>query len=215
MGKDMILETEFIRDYGLLVVFSNWSYIKNHHAEKEKFANEKLQWVAYIGGKRESRRLVGDYILTENDLTQQNFLPDGTAPSSWSVDLHYPDLENKKEFEGEAFRSIAKHISIYPYPIPFRCLYSKNIDNLMMAGRDISVSHVALGTVRLMRTGGMMGEVIGMAASICKLKNTSPRGLYQNHFSLLEDLMLKGVGNPTLPKIQNYNLGRTLMETND
>lgn len=215
MGKDMIRETEFIRDYGLFVVFSNWSYIKNHHAEKEKFANEKLQWVAYIGGKRESRRLVGDYILTENDLTQQNFLPDGTAPSSWTVDLHYPDLENKKDFEGEAFRSIAKHILIYPYPIPFRCLYSKNIDNLMMAGRDISVSHVALGTVRLMRTGGMMGEVIGMAASICKLKNTSPRGLYQNHFSLLEDLMLKGVGNPTLPKIQNYNLGRTLMETND
>ena len=215
MGKDMIRETEFIRDYGLLVVFSNWSYIKNHHAEKEKFANEKLQWVAYIGGKRESRRLVGDYILTENDLTQQNFLPDGTAPSSWTVDLHYPDLGNKKDFEGEAFRSIAKHILIYPYPIPFRCLYSKNIDNLMMAGRDISVSHVALGTVRLMRTGGMMGEVIGMAASVCKVKNTSPRGLYQNHFSLLEDLMLKGVGNPTLPKIQNYNLGRTLLETND
>lgn len=215
MGKDMIQEVEFIRDYGLLVVFSNWSYIKNHHAEKEKFANEKLQWVAYIGGKRESRRLVGDYILTENDLTQQNFLPDGTAPTSWSIDLHYPDLQNEKDFKGEAFRSIAEHISIYPYPIPFRCLYSKNIDNLMMAGRDISVSHVALGTVRLMRTCGMMGEVIGMAASVCKAKNTLPRGLYQNHFSSLEELMLLGVGNSDLPKIQNYNLGRTLMETND
>lgn len=213
MGKDMIREVEFIRDYGLLVVFSNWSYIKNHHAEKEKFANEKLRWVAYVGGKRESRRLVGDYILTENDLTQQNFLPDGTAPTTWTIDLHYPDLQNEKDFKGEAFRSIAKHISIYPYPIPFRCLYSKNIDNLMMAGRDISVSHVALGTVRLMRTGGMMGEVIGMAASVCKAKNTSPRGLYQNHFSSLEELMLKGVGNSDLPKIQNYNLGRTLMET--
>jgi hypothetical protein len=215
MGKDMIREAEFIRDYGLLVVFSNWSYIKNHHAEKQKFAHEKLQWVAYIGGKRESRRLVGDYILTENDLTQQNFLPDGTAPTSWSIDLHYPDLQNEKDFKGEAFRSIAEHISIYPYPIPFRCLYSKNIDNLMMAGRDISVSHVALGTVRLMRTCGMMGEVIGMAASVCKAKNTLPRGLYQNHFSLLEELMLKGVGKSDLPKIQNYNLGRTLMETKD
>lgn len=215
MGKDMIRQVEYIRDYGLLVVFSNWSYIKNHHAEKEKFANEKLQWVAYIGGKRESRRLVGDYILTENDLTQQNFLPDGTAPTSWSIDLHYPDLQNEKDFEGEAFRSIAEHISIYPYPIPFRCLYSKNIDNLMMAGRDISVSHVALGTVRLMRTCGMMGEVIGMAASVCKVNNTSPRGLYQNHFISLEELMRKGVGNPNLSKIQNYNLGRTLMETND
>ena len=213
MGKDMIREAEFIRDYGLLVVFSNWSYVKNHHAEKEKFANEKLQWVAYIGGKRESRRLVGDYILTENDLTQQNFLPDGTAPTSWSIDLHYPDLKNQKDFKGEAFRSYAVFLPIYPYPIPFRCLYSKNIDNLMMAGRDISVSHVALGTIRLMRTGGMMGEVIGMAAAVCKLKNTNPRGLYQNHFSLLEELMSKGVGNPNLPKIQNYNLGKTLMET--
>ena len=83
----------------------------------------------------------------------------------------------------------------------------------MMAGRDISVSHIALGTIRLMRTGGMMGEVIGMAASICKAKNTNPRGLYQNYFSFLEELMLKGVGNPNLPKIQNYNLGKTLMET--
>ncbi|MEL7120498.1 MAG: FAD-dependent oxidoreductase, partial [Bacteroidota bacterium] len=213
MGKDMIQETEFIRDYGLMVVFSNWSYLKNHYSPKEKFINEKLTWVAYIGGKRESRRLVGDYILTENDLTEQNFLPDGTAPTSWTIDLHYPDPKNKEKFEGEAFRSIAKHIKIYPYPIPFRCLYSKNINNLMMGGRDISVSHVALGTVRLMRTGGMMGEVLGMAASICKEKNTTPRGLYQNHFAELEKLMLKGVGNPDLPNKQTYNLGSTLMET--
>ena len=212
MGKDMIQETEFIRDYGLLVVYSNWSYLKNRFSNKEKFENERLKWVAYIGGKRESRRLVGDYILTENDLTQQNFLPDGTAPTSWTIDLHYPDQKNKELFDGEAFRSIAKHIKIYPYPIPFRCLYSKNIDNLMMAGRDISVSHVALGTVRLMRTCGMMGEVLGMAASICKAKNASPRELYQKHFPALEKLMLKGVGNSNLPNKQTYNLGGTLME---
>lgn len=212
MGKDMIQETEFIRDYGLLVVYSNWSYLKNDYSLKENFANEKLKWVAYIGGKRESRRLVGDYILTENDLTQQNFLPDGTAPTSWTIDLHYPDQKNKEQFDGEAFRSIAKHIKIYPYPIPFRCLYSKNIDNLMMAGRDISVSHVALGTTRLMRTCGMMGEVLGMAASICKTQKATPRELYQNHFADLEKLMLKGVGNPNLTNKQTYNLGGTLME---
>ena len=212
MGKDMIQETEFIRDYGLLVVYSNWSYLKNRYSDKEKFANERLKWVAYIGGKRESRRLVGDYILTENDLSQQNFLPDGTAPTSWTIDLHYPDEKNKAQFDGEAFRSIAKHIKIYPYPIPFRCLYSKNINNLMMGGRDISVSHVALGTVRLMRTGGMMGEVLGMAASICKDKEATPRELYQQHFAELEKLMLQGVGNPKLLNKQTYNLGSTLME---
>jgi len=213
MGKDMIRETEFIRDYGLLVVYSNWSYLKNHHKEKDKFANEQLQWVAYIGGKRESRRLVGDYVLTENDLTNQNFLPDGTAPTSWTIDLHYPDPENEKKFEEGSFRSIAKHIKIYPYPIPFRCLYSKNINNLMMAGRDISVSHVALGTIRLMRTGGMMGEVIGMAASVSKKRDAMPRQIYTDHFSDLEKLMLEGVGDPNLPDIQKYNLGGTLMNT--
>ena len=213
MGKDMIKETEFIRDYGLLVVYSNWSYLKNHYSDSEKFKNEKLKWVAYVGGKRESRRLVGDYILTENDLTRQNFLPDGTAPTSWTIDLHYPDPENLEKFDGEAFRSIAKHIKIYPYPIPFRCLYSKNIGNLMMAGRDISVSHVALGTVRLMRTGGMMGEVIGMAASICRDKKIDPRDIYQNHFSELEKLMIKGIGDASLPNNQIYNEGGTLMET--
>lgn len=212
MGKDMIQETEFIRDYGLLVVYSNWSFLKNHYSDKEKFQNERLKWVAYIGGKRESRRLVGDYILSENDLTQQNFLPDGTAPTSWTIDLHYPDEKNRAQFDGEAFRSIAKHIKIYPYPIPFRCLYSKNIRNLMMAGRDISVSHVALGTVRLMRTGGMMGEVLGMAASICKAKAATPRELYQYHFANLEKLMQKGIGNPKLPNKQTYNLGSTLMK---
>jgi hypothetical protein len=213
MGKDMVNETEFIRDYGLLVVFSNWSYLKNDYTHRDKFAKEKLAWVAYIGGKRESRRLVGDYILTENDLVNQNFLPDGTASTSWTIDLHYPDEENEKKFEGEAFRSIAKHIKIYPYPIPFRCLYSKNVNNLMMAGRDISVSHVALGTVRLMRTGGMMGEVIGMAASVCTRHDITPRKLYQEHFPELEQLMMQGVGDPDLLKIQNYNKGGTLMKT--
>ena len=63
-------------------------------------------------------------------------MPDGTASTSWTIDLHYPEPENLEKFEGEAFRSIAKHILIYPYPIPFRCLYSKNIENLMMGGRD-------------------------------------------------------------------------------
>ncbi len=213
MGKDMINETEFIRDYGLIVVYSNWTYLKNNYSDKEKFENENLKWVAYIGGKRESRRLVGDYILTENDLTKRNILPDGTAPTSWTIDLHYPDPENIKMFDGESFRSIAKHIKIYPYPIPFRCLYSKNIDNLMMAGRDISVSHVALGTVRLMRTCGMMGEVLGMAASVCKSEQVLPRDIYQNQFSNLEKLMIKGIGDPDLPNKQHYNRGRTLMET--
>jgi hypothetical protein len=212
MGMDMTRDFERIRDYGMLVVFSNWSFVKNHSQAKEKLAKEGLRWVAYIGGKRESRRLVGDVVLIEQDLTEQRIYADGTAPTSWTIDLHYPDPENSALFPGEEFKSIAKHIKIYPYPIPFRCLYSRNIDNLMMAGRNISVSHVALGTTRLMRTCGMMGEVLGMASSICKKEKATPREVYKSHFSALEKLMEVGVGNPDLPKIQDYNLGGTLLK---
>ncbi|AWV99285.1 FAD-dependent oxidoreductase [Arcticibacterium luteifluviistationis] len=213
MGLDMTLDFEQIRDYGMLAVYSNWSYLKNKSVNKDKFKNESIRWVAYIAGKRESARLKGDYVLIEQDLTERRVYPDGTAPTSWTIDLHYPDPENSKLFPGAAFKSIAKHIKIYPYPIPFRCLYSTNVNNLMMAGRDISVSHVALGTVRLMRTGGMMGEVLGMAAAVCKKENTNPRGLYQKHFDQLEALMIKGVGNSNIPNTQDYNKGGTLMET--
>ncbi len=209
MGIDQVNEFERIRDYGLLVVYSNWSFLKNHSIDKGKFEKRQLKWVAFIAGKRESKRLIGDYILRESDLVEHNVYPDGTAPTSWTIDLHYPDPENTKQFPGKEFKSIAKHTPIYPYPIPFRCLYSVNVPNLMMAGRNISVSHVALGTVRVMRTTGMMGEVIGMAASVCKKYNTDPRGVYTNHLEDLKQLMQKGTGNPKLPKIQNYNLGTT------
>lgn len=210
MGKDMVKDFEQIRDYGMLVVFSNWSFLKNHAEVRDRFTNEELQWVAWVAGKRESRRLKGDYVLIEQDLTEHRLYADGTAPASWTIDLHYPDPANSALFPGGEFKSIARHIPIYPYPIPFRCLYSANIDNLMMAGRNISVSHVALGTTRLMRTCGMMGEVLGMAASICQKENTTPRGVYQDHFDKLEVRMNQGIGNPNLPNKQTYNLGNTL-----
>jgi hypothetical protein len=209
IGLDQVKEFERIRDYGLMVVYSNWSFLKNHSTEKEKFAGQQLKWVAYIAGKRESSRLVGDYILRESDLIDHKIYADGTAPTSWTIDLHYPDPKNSKLFQGEEFKAIARQTPIYPCPIPFRCLYSVNVPNLMMAGRDISVSHVALGTVRVQRTTAMMGEVIGMAASVCKQHNSDPRGVYTNYFEDLKKLMMKGTGNPELPKIQNYNLGNT------
>lgn len=151
MNKNQITAIEQVRDYGLLVVYSNWSFLKNHAAEKEKFADKQLEWVAYIAGKRESRRLIGDYVLRESDLTNAKIYVDGTAPTTWTIDLHYPDPENTKQFPGNEYKSIAVHTKIYPYPIPYRCLYSVNVPNLLMAGRNISVTHVALGTVRVMR----------------------------------------------------------------
>ena len=99
----------------------------------------------------------------------------------------------------DAFQSEARHFQIKPYPIPYRCLYSRNIENLMMAGRNISVTHVALGTVRVMRTTGMMGEVLGMAASLCKKHSTTPRGVYEQRLDELKALMERGVGKQDLP----------------
>ncbi|HKK68083.1 MAG TPA: FAD-dependent oxidoreductase, partial [Bacteroidales bacterium] len=126
------------------------------------------------------------------------------------MDLHYPDPENTKHFPGREFKSIAVHKTIHPYPIPYRCFYSRNVDNLFMAGRNISVTHVALGTVRVMRTTGMMGEVVGMAASVAAKHQTKPRGVYQNYLDELKALMEKGAGKYDVENVQNYNEGRTL-----
>ncbi len=213
MMIDQVKEFERIRDYGLLVVFSNWSFLKNHFSGNKGFAKSELKWVAYIAGKRESRRLTGDWVLSERDITERKVYPDGTASTSWTIDLHYPDPENSKYFPGTEFLSIAVQNPIYPYPIPYRCLYSKNISNLFMAGRDISVTHVALGTVRVQRTTGMMGEVVGMAASVAKKHNALPRDVYSGYFEELKELMKKGTGRTDLPPVQNYNLGGTLMKT--
>lgn len=212
MNYDQIKDFERIRDYGLMVVYSNWSYLKNEMKENASYKNRKLGWVAYISGKRESRRLMGDYILKEDDIRKHVVHEDGTAASTWSIDLHYPDPKNTANFPGAEFKSIAKHINIYPYPIPYRCLYSRNVDNLFMAGRNISVTHVALGTVRVMRTTGMMGEVVGMAASLCKKYGEMPRGIYRSHLDDLKELMKEGVGQKGLPNNQRYNEGGTLKE---
>ena len=210
MNLDQIKDFERIRDYGLLVVFSNWSFLKNKSLAKQEYAKRRIEWVAYIAGKRESRRLLGDLILTEQDITDHVIYPDASAPTSWTIDLHYPDEQNTEHFPENEFKSIAVHKMIHYYPIPYRCFYSGNIDNLFMAGRNISVTHVALGTVRVMRTTGIMGEVVGMAASVASKNNTNPRGVYQNHFAELKALMERGVGKHDAEDVQNYNQGSTL-----
>lgn len=209
LNKDQIREAEQIRDYGMLVVFSNWSWLKNESG-LEKYKNLALDWVAYIAGKRESRRLLGDHILTENDILDFVIYPDAAGSTTWSIDLHYPDPKNTKYFPNKEFKAIAVQNNIYPYPVPYRCLYSRNVENLFMAGRNISVTHIALGTTRVMRTCGIMGEVVGMAASLCKKHNVGPRGIYQAHLQELKELMELGVGRGDLPNNQTYNLGGTL-----
>jgi hypothetical protein len=208
MLRDQVLEAERVRDHGLLVVYSNWSYLKNHSSVKEEFADRALDWVAYVAGKRESRRLVGDVMLTQNDILNEVPYEDATCATSWSIDLHYPDPANTAFFPGEEFKAVCTQEYIEIYPIPYRCFYSKNIPNLFMAGRNISVTHVALGTVRVMRTTAMMGEVVGLAASVCHRHGCLPRDVYRTHFADLQALMEQGAGKQGLPNNQMFNVGR-------
>lgn len=212
MDRDPISDAEQIRDYGMLVVYSNWSFLKNSPSTREKYARRRLDWVAYVAGKRESRRLLGDYILKEDDIKKNVAHEDASFTTSWSIDLHRKEKKNSLHFPGREFKAETTHIYIYPYAVPYRCLYSRNIDNLFMAGRNISVTHVALGTVRVMRTTGMMGEVVGMAASLCKQYGIYPREVYRLHLDELKHLMEKGTGNPELPNNQLYNRGDILQE---
>lgn len=208
MFSDQILEAEKIRDYGMLAIYANWSYLKNHAPCKDDFAKRSLEWVSFNSGKRESRRLIGDYVLTQNDLEHNVMFPDATASTSWGIDIHYPEPENSRFFPGREFKSVCDQEEIPVTPIPYRCFYSRNVANLFMAGRDISVSHVALASVRVMRTCAMMGEVVGLAASVCNRHRCLPRDVYNTYFPDLQVLMKEGAGKKGLPNTQMTNVGR-------
>ena len=183
---DPIEDLELIRDWNLRAVYGAFSSIK-----KEK-PNAQLEWVAHVGGTRESRLLTGDVVLTREDIVSKRYFPDGTVPTTWDIDLHYPKEQYAKKFPGNPFISRAEFGAGVSrdqgYPVPYRCFYSKNVPNLFMAGRCISVTHDALGTVRVMRTCGMMGEVVGRAAYLCVRESTSPRGVYEDHLDELLEL---------------------------
>lgn len=194
--KDPLGDAEGIRDWNLRAVFGAFNAMKNREGA-EKHPNSRLTWIAYIGGPRESRRLLGDVVLSQDDIVAKKDFPDGCVPSTWSIDLHYPKKQYAKRYPENPFISIAVHDRRvdreFGYPVPYRCFYSRNVPNLFMAGRCISVTHQALGTVRVMKTCGMMGEVVGKAASICIKENTTPRGVYDSYLdSLLKMLELPG-----------------------
>ena len=213
MNLNQITEAEKIRDYGLGVVFANWSYLKNNIKTPEILEDRDLAWVAYIGGKRESRRLLGDYILKQDDIDKNVSHEDASFTTSWSIDLHFPDSVNSSHFPGKEFKAATIHRCIYPYAVPYRCLYSRNIENLFMAGRNISTTHVGMGTTRVMRTTGMMGEVVGIAASIAYKNDVSPRGVYQYYLPELKAMMKAGMGkdSDTLPDNQHFNESKHLL----
>ncbi len=191
--KHPLNDLELIRDHNFRAVYGAVSALKTKGGEK--YVPYDMHWLAYIGGPRESRRIVGDMILNGEDMVKGIIHPDGCVPTTWDQDLHYPKEQYAVKFPDNPFISRAefgKHTDRKNgYPVPYRCFYSKDIGNLFMAGRTISVDRNSLGSTRVMRTCGMMGEVVGKAAWICVRHHTSPRGVYEQYLDILKDLMNK------------------------
>ena len=164
-------------------VYGTMEYTKG----QQKADSLKLKWVSYLVGKRESRRLVGDYIFTFNDARYNTQFDDSVVFEKRAVDMHYQ--VNLLDAYKPSFLSEAMFYKAKPYIIPYRSLYSKNISNLFMAGRNFSCSHLGLGGPRVMRTTGQMGAAVGLAASICKKYKVAPRDIYQTHLKEYLDLI--------------------------
>ncbi len=185
---DPIRDLERIRDWNLRAVYGAFSALKRGG----KHDDAQLEWVAYVGGTRESRLLRGDVVLDREHIVSGHEFPDGCVATTWDIDLHYPKQQFAKKYSDNPFISRAEFGAGVDrqngYPVPYRCFYSRNVPNLFMAGRNISVTHQALGTIRVMRTCGMMGEVVGKAAYLCARHATTPRGVYEKHLDELLEL---------------------------
>lgn len=194
-----IVDLEKTRDWNLVAVYSAWNAMKNKGAYAERdpaevqFAKAHLSWLAHIGGTRETQQVLGDVILTEEDIVEAREFSDACVLTTWSIDLHYPNKTFARGAPERPYISKAVHNRAVDkkvgYPIPYRCFYSRNVPNLFMAGRNISVTHEVLGTTRVMKTIGMMGVVVGKAAAICIAKDSSPRGVYEDYLPELKFLM--------------------------
>jgi len=180
-----ISDSEEIHEELLKLAFGIWDHIKNHGDHGA--ANLDLVWIGAFPGKRESRRFLGDYVLTQNDLESNILFPDRVGYGGRYIDLHTPGGIYAKYAPCDWASVPSKGL----YSIPFRCLYSRNIENLMMAGRNISVTHVALGATREQPQCALTGEAVGVAAYLCKKYNTTPRGVYEKHIKELQQLLLK------------------------
>lgn len=183
---DDIWNAEQARDELFKVVYGYWDFIKNKWEKKETATDARMAYVPITEAKRETRRLMGDYVLNQNDVMSARKFPDTIGHAGWSMDIHNPKgiLSGK---EGPYDFDLLVPVS----NIPFRTLYSRNIDNLLFAGRCMSVSHVALGTVRVEGTCSVTGQAAGTAAALCVRKGIEPRAIYENHIHELQQTLLK------------------------
>ncbi|MBQ4564704.1 MAG: FAD-dependent oxidoreductase [Lachnospiraceae bacterium] len=204
--EDIIDEFEDIRDDLVSCIYGVWDHLKNagdHGAE-----NYDLEWVGMMPGMRESRRLIGDYILNENDVLSNRQFEDAVAYGGWAMDIHTP----KGLYD---FDSLPSTIISFEgaYTIPYRSYYSKNITNLMMAGRNISASKMAMGSTRVMGTCAIGGQAAGTAAAMCVRHECTPRDILK-HITELQQLLLKDdCYIPGVRNIDEQDLARTASVT--
>ena len=176
--QDTVHDCEEIRDELLKIGFGIWDYIKNY--SKQDASNWVLDWIGFLPGKRESRRYVGDHIMTQNDVSSEGKFEDIVAFGGWSMDDHHPD---GIKYPGTP---TIFHPAPSPYGIPYRALYSKNIDNLFFAGRNISATHAAMSSSRVMATCALIGQAVGTAAAVASKNSLSPRKVYQEKLNELQ-----------------------------
>lgn len=195
---DTIRDSEAIKWELWKIVWGVWDYIKNS-AEFNDADHLTLEWVGTIPGKRESRRFVGDYMLTQKDIVEQVDHYDAISFGGWSIDLHPADGVYSKHDGCRQFHS--KGI----YTIPYRTMISDDVSNLFLGGRLISASHVAFGSTRVMCTCGQNGQVLGTAAALCVKSELTPKDLssQQNIPTLQQSLMSKGFYIPRYPSRQH------------
>ncbi|MEX0885391.1 MAG: FAD-dependent oxidoreductase [Phycisphaeraceae bacterium] len=181
---DTIHDAEAIRDELMKIAYGIWDYIKNRAPERDRAANWELYWIGRLPGKRESRRYEGDHILTQHDIEAGGRFDDVVAFGGWTMDDHHP--------AGLLYpgKPTLFHPAPSPYGIPYRCLYSRAIDNLLFAGRNISVTHAALSSTRVMATCAVIGQAAGTAAALAVAHGTSPRGVYQRHLGELQQTLM-------------------------
>ncbi|MCG7311513.1 FAD-dependent oxidoreductase [Brachybacterium sp. ACRRE] len=180
---DIVRDNERIRDELQAVCYGIWDHIKN----SGRFDAESLslEWIGAVPGKREYRRFVGDHVLTQHDVLGQTEFEDRVAFGGWSIDLHpvggvYAGERGSRHWHPDG-----------NYHIPLRSLFSRNVTNLWMAGRDISASHVAFGTTRVMATCAILGESAGIAASLAGRLGAAPRDLAADHITELRRALVR------------------------
>jgi hypothetical protein len=171
--RNVIEEGEHIRDRLLLAVYGAFSLAK----KESKHSRRILNFLPFVLGKRESRRLLGDWIFSETDITKKRPFEDAIASGSWSIDLHYDDCK-----KGVDFLTTCRQPLYGRYYIPYRSIYSRNIPNLFMAGRCFSCTHVGLASPRVVNTLAQLGVAAGEAALLCGKYKCTPRDIYKKGY---------------------------------